>query len=126
MSTKPNAIHMRKLYKTNPAKYRKISAQNRAQRPVSANMARDRAYKNRYGSSLAEFEQLSERQHGLCAICALPLLLTVDHNHLTGQVRGLLCGNCNRGIGCMQESIPNLKSAIQYLIDTQNITNKPE
>ena len=41
--------------------------------------------------------------------------LSIDHNHSTGKVRGLLCDKCNRAIGLMQENINSLKSAIEYL-----------
>lgn len=64
------------------------------------------------------FEQMSEEQGGLCAICKKLLGikgLNVDHCHLTHKVRGLLCTNCNLGIGCFGESIELLRAAIEYL-----------
>ena len=57
------------------------------------------------------------RVGAVCAICGNEpngVSLHVDHNHETGKVRGVLCGNCNRGIG-MFKTIPNLQSAINYL-----------
>lgn len=44
----------------------------------------------------------------------------VDHDHLTGVVRGVLCYYCNNGLGKFMDSIPNLESAIKYL----NLHNK--
>ena len=41
--------------------------------------------------------------------------LTVDHNHVTGQIRGLLCTNCNLGIGNFKDKTELLKNAIKYL-----------
>jgi len=41
--------------------------------------------------------------------------LVVDHCHSTGKVRGLLCSNCNRGIGMLQERVDILQNAIDYL-----------
>lgn len=74
-----------------------------------------------YGISLKEYERLYILQNGLCAICHNPetrnlnAFLVVDHDHNTGKVRGLLCGNCNSGLGFFKDSQENLNSAKQYL-----------
>jgi hypothetical protein len=58
-------------------------------------------------------------QGGVCAICYEPCNsgydLAQDHNHTTQKNRGLLCGNCNRGIGNLRESPAILHRAIEYL-----------
>jgi hypothetical protein len=59
-------------------------------------------------------------QKGCCAICGVhqdnvTKRFSVDHNHSTGKVRGLLCQNCNAGLGNFMDDISNLKSAIEYL-----------
>ena len=64
-------------------------------------------------------------QDGTCAICNKKnkmkkskkdaYQLSVDHNHDTGEIRGLLCMNCNFGIGNFKDSIEILKEAIKYL-----------
>ena len=59
-------------------------------------------------------------QHECCAICgthknSLKRQLCVDHDHLTGQARGLLCVACNGGIGKLKDSINMLDKAIKYL-----------
>ena len=56
-------------------------------------------------------------QNYQCLICDIPLLtrVDVDHDHLTGQVRGLLCVSCNGGLGIFKDSIERLERAIQYL-----------
>ncbi len=62
---------------------------------------------------------LIEQDHK-CLICEVsveefPQILAVDHDHATGEVRGLLCNKCNRGIGLLGDSTQNLKRAIEYL-----------
>ena len=57
----------------------------------------------------------------MCAICKSPTPNTkgrwnVDHDHVTGAVRGILCGQCNGGLGFFRDSTEALKSAISYLI----------
>jgi hypothetical protein len=59
-------------------------------------------------------------QNNCCAICDSHVTLfkkqlAVDHNHETGEVRGLLCLACNGGIGKLKDSIPMLEKAIKYL-----------
>jgi DNA-binding transcriptional MerR regulator len=59
----------------------------------------DSRLRHRYGITLEEYEEMLERQDGRCAICRRPppegKRLHVDHNHETGEVRGLLCSWCN-------------------------------
>jgi hypothetical protein len=73
----------------------------------------------RMGLSVKEFNARLEKQNGVCAICGKTnpngRRLFVDHNHQTGQIRGLLCGHCNTGIGNFLESAELLYSAISYL-----------
>lgn len=66
----------------------------------------------------SDFEVLLASQSGKCKICnEIPTKgLAVDHNHGTGIVRGLLCRNCNAGIGLLKESKAALSSAIEYLV----------
>lgn len=72
------------------------------------------------------YNNLFKKQSGKCAICKQPepifdnrtnkkRLLSVDHNHKTGEVRGLLCTNCNNGLGRFRDKIKFLNNAINYL-----------
>ena len=86
--------------------------------PISKEQRRKYRIKGRYGISLEEYNDLLVNQSGKCGICEkLPLFdpLCVDHDHNTGKVRGLLCSNCNKGVGLLQDSISVLSSAINYL-----------
>jgi hypothetical protein len=80
---------------------------------------RERQLKKKYGLSLDEFETMSKKQGALCKICRGPpdkgKPLYVDHCHATGNVRGLLCNNCNQLLGKARDNIEILEEAIKYL-----------
>lgn len=81
---------------------------------------KDKKLRENYGISLDIYNEMFQKQNGCCAICnthqsELIVSLSVDHCHTTGKVRGLLCSNCNRGIGLLKDSIKILNSAIEYL-----------
>lgn len=75
--------------------------------------------KIKYSLNIAEYEKMLAAQGGVCAICGgvneNGSRLSVDHDHKTGKVRGLLCSKCNSGIGFFRDSISALVSAIRYL-----------
>lgn len=81
--------------------------------------------KTRYGLTIEAYDALHAKQNGLCAICGNPesqlsnqgtrKRLAVDHDHLTGQVRGLLCTHCNIAIGILGDDHKRLERAIEYL-----------
>src|SRR5437016_1885735 len=71
--------------------------------------------KRRYGIGADEFDELVRQQDGVCAICGRPDPEHVDHDHETGAVRGILCFNCNGGLGQFRDSIDSLMSAAAYL-----------
>lgn len=80
--------------------------------------------KRNYGITFNDYREMLKDQNHKCKICNGSgfkmkehhnLLLVVDHCHETKKVRGLLCHNCNRGIGLLQDSVSNLASAISYL-----------
>jgi hypothetical protein len=72
-----------------------------------------------FGITLEEYERLYEAQNCVCAICGNPnskgRLLSVDHDHVTGKVRGLLCQKCNTGLGMFNDNLALLASALEYL-----------
>lgn len=58
-----------------------------------------------------------ESQGRRCAVCKDGTAVHVDHDHLTGKVRGVLCFNCNGGLGQFKDQIERLEQAIDYLKD---------
>lgn len=80
-----------------------------------------RKLKQRYGLTLADYNRMFTEQGGVCAICSQPEIhsyrrrLSVDHDHETGEVRGLLCHACNTGLGKFFENAELLEVAAAYL-----------
>jgi hypothetical protein len=79
-----------------------------------------------FNISLNDYNKMLEAQNGVCAICGRPEMvvdnkkhrikdLSVDHNHKTNKIRGLLCQKCNHLIGLANENLNILLSAINYL-----------
>lgn len=69
-----------------------------------------------YGISHKTYEAMFELQNGRCLICEeAHELLEVDHCHIAGHVRGLLCGKCNRAIGLLRDDPKIAKRAFAYL-----------
>jgi hypothetical protein len=85
---------------------------------------RENDRKRAYGMDPGEYESMLERQDGGCAICGNDSSagtnsgrrnLCVDHDHDTGEIRGLLCNNCNRAIGLLKDNRALLLRAADYL-----------
>jgi len=79
-----------------------------------------------YGVDESQYNEMLARQSNCCAICnthksELKKELSVDHNHNTGKVRGLLCHSCNLGIGLLKDSPSVVFRAHVYLIHHQEV-----
>jgi hypothetical protein len=68
-----------------------------------------------YGLSPLDMAALVLEQGGRCALCKEERILIVDHDHNSGEVRALLCNNCNAGLGMFEDSVQRLSQAIGYL-----------
>ncbi len=77
-----------------------------------------------YGVTVEQYNEMLERQNGVCAICRSPETMTykgtirflgVDHDHVTGRVRGLLCVKCNAALGMFGEDPVTIVGALDYL-----------
>lgn len=64
---------------------------------------------------LAEYERRLLDAEGICIICLQPAVLFIDHNHKTMKFRGLICSNCNTGIGLLRDDPKTIIRAAQYL-----------
>ena len=77
---------------------------------------RDAERARRYGLSLADYRALEKRQGHACAICrTVTRVLCIDHCHVTGRVRGLLCRSCNSALGFYADDPRLLRAALAYL-----------
>jgi hypothetical protein len=88
--------------------------------------------KNKFGITLEDYDKLLAKQNSKCAICGLvngvkpdsrgrvTQLLHIDHCHKTNKVRGLLCRQCNVGLGSFRDSPQLLLQASEYLTKLQN------
>lgn len=90
-------------------------------------MLADSTLRKKYGISREQWDELFRKQGGKCAICRCAQRyqsLAVDHCHKTGQVRGLLCVQCNRGLGRFFDSPIRLRRAADY-IEQSRLPDKP-
>lgn len=104
---------------------------NRDGRPRKFSNRKDSDLLRRYGIRLSDYEALLERQGGVCAICGqgetisqarygtggkkVASSLAVDHNHETGEVRGLICWKCNVGVVKLLDNRNLVEAAAKYL-----------
>lgn len=89
---------------------------------VTKEEERQRHRRYTYGNeSIAHYNKQIERQNSKCAICGREEIegrhLQLDHDHKTGQLRGLLCFRCNVAIGSLGDDPVQLARAVAYLLD---------
>jgi len=79
---------------------------------------RNNELRTKYGFSLVEYDRMFAAQGGLCAICSnsSDRALHTDHDHETGEVRGLLCGSCNKALGLFKDDPARIQEAAYYLL----------
>lgn len=114
----------------NTIKYRDVISPELYRARKKASYGRNRETVRRYrlkvnfGMTLAQYDEMLAIQDGKCAICresetatvvGKVMELAVDHDHETGEVRALLCGNCNKGLGNFRDSPEVLLAAVSYL-----------
>lgn len=110
-------------YKEYQKQYRKTDKRkqylyNYERKPERIAGRKERELKYRNKLTLEAFEKMLEEQNFSCAACGSKQnkkRLSVDHNHITGKIRGLLCNPCNLALGNARESIQVLKGLIEYI-----------
>jgi hypothetical protein len=92
------------------------------------------AIKRRYKITTEKYEEVFLLQNGCCRICGthqskLDKRLNIDHSHVSGAFRGLLCGNCNRALGMLNDDPAVIRKAALYIEDCikqEAITNQKQ
>ena len=102
-----------------------MARRKNGQRRICTDCNRDRKMLYQYGIDLIDYQEMWDAQGGLCGACNQPETalradgqvrwLCVDHDHSTGEVRGLLCYHCNQGLGHFKDNVEYLAGAIKYL-----------
>lgn len=109
---------VRRWREQNPEKYAALKKRNSA-RPEKKRADREGHLKRKYGITLEDYERMLEEQGGVCFICKKPRpedrTLHVDHDHATGEIRGLLCFRCNNALGDFDDDHELLQNAADYL-----------
>ena len=107
-------------YETNKDRLLSKLRQNYKENPE---FFKNKYYVQTYKITLEEYDKIFDSQCGKCAICGKHQSQShrnfdVDHDHTTNKIRGLLCNNCNQGLGKFQDNADYLKNAINYLSRT--------
>src|SRR5574341_421370 len=114
---KDKCLEYGRLYRANNREKRKGA--ERKYRRNNSDSILNSTLKYKYGISLDDYRSLEKKQEGVCAICGEKEdkgRFSVDHNHTTGSVRGLLCRACNRRLEAI-EDFSYLEKALTYLLE---------
>lgn len=93
----------------------RINALNKEWRLRNPDKNEDMRLRRLYGITLESFRELGAAQGHVCLLCKEERKLCVDHCHETGRIRGLLCRQCNSGLGYFQDSPELLQTAATWL-----------
>lgn len=109
----------RQHYKDNAAEIRK-RARERKLSPRVKLVSKNFHLRANYGITIDQYKEMQEKYNHRCAICGKHQdnehrYLAVDHCHATGEIRGLLCSMCNKGIGLLKDSTTICTNATRYL-----------
>jgi hypothetical protein len=80
--------------------------------------ARNSHLRRKYNMTHEQYVEMYDARDGECDICGeYHIKLCIDHSHATGRVRGLLCNECNKGLGMFRDNAHIIGSAIEYLLN---------
>ncbi len=110
----------KKYYQLNKEKRKEYDHLNKEKRNKYSRKSYLLRTLKKHGLTMDDHKRMLREQNNCCAICGkrketLSMAMAIDHCHITGKVRGLLCRDCNVGIGTMRDSVELLKKAIEYL-----------
>lgn len=109
----------REKYKNNPEEKLKRQIRQRKRQSVNPLAKKDAELKRLYNISIDDYLAMFKDQNMVCKVCKSECKtknsLSVDHDHNTGKVRGLLCNRCNRAIGMFEDNPDLLIKAAKYL-----------
>ena len=118
------SIRLRAKYRDDPELRARRKAESARRYAADPDSQRNWRLMADFGITLVEYRQMETDQRGLCAICGETCksgrMLAVDHDHVTGVNRGLLCIRCNNGLGNFRDDPGLLAAASKYLV------NQPE
>lgn len=83
---------------------------------ANADKMRGSQFKRKYGVDISVLDVLMDAQGGCCRLCSQSGPLALDHDHVTGHLRGLLCQQCNLALGLFYDDVATLQRAIDYLL----------
>lgn len=123
-----NAEKSKRWRERNPDKAKEVwKRYYEANKQVMSDRQRKYQLKDKYGITEDDYDSLLEKQDHSCAICGTDKptgkwkRFAVDHCHHTGDIRGLLCNECNRGIGLLKDNPELLDKAALYLRNYKGI-----
>lgn len=119
-SKEKRAARFQEYYKDNKDRLKEYQKGYRSKNKIKlALQDKEKRYKDKYNITIEILEQKLKEQDNKCLICNKEFDLktrpVVDHDHKTNKLRGMLCDNCNLGLGNFQDNTDILISAIEYL-----------
>lgn len=118
VSAKAREYYQRNKHRINtPERYAKQNADRRVKNAVDPLSVRRRNLQSKFGLTLEQHGEMLAQQNYRCAVCQQfsEKMLAVDHDHETGQIRGMLCRGCNTALGLLKEDPLRIRALATYV-----------